>query len=175
MPIEGVVLQMKSMHIDAVVNFPFPTPPDRFSLQKAEKTLAYLGALKPAKPSQGSGEQGSQITDLGRAMSLFPLTPRFSRMLVSGQQHGCLPYVICIISALSVGDPFIYEDAIGQDDEESESEDLSGLSGIQKEAIREKERRRMLRKAFFKSQHVCTSKVYQFYAIPKNIVRPMPL
>jgi hypothetical protein len=27
MPIDGVVLQMKSMHIDAVVNFPFPTPP----------------------------------------------------------------------------------------------------------------------------------------------------
>ena len=45
MPIDGVVLQMKSMHIDAVVNFPFPTPPDRQSLRKAETVLSRLGAL----------------------------------------------------------------------------------------------------------------------------------
>lgn len=37
MPIEGIVLQMKSMNIDTVINFPFPTPPDRDSLRKAEK------------------------------------------------------------------------------------------------------------------------------------------
>lgn len=37
MPIEGVVLSMKSMNIDNVVNFPFPTPPPRENLQKAEK------------------------------------------------------------------------------------------------------------------------------------------
>jgi ATP-dependent RNA helicase DHX37/DHR1 len=28
---------MKGMHIDKVVNFPFPTPPDRESLRQAEK------------------------------------------------------------------------------------------------------------------------------------------
>ena len=83
MPIEGVVLQMKSMHIDAVVNFPFPTPPDRESLQKAEKVLTHLGALAPAK---GGSTLGGSITDIGRTMSLFPLSPRFSRMLVSGRQ-----------------------------------------------------------------------------------------
>ncbi|KDR82679.1 hypothetical protein GALMADRAFT_1347828 [Galerina marginata CBS 339.88] len=147
MPIEGVILQMKSMHIDAVVNFPFPTPPDKVSLQKAEKTLAYLGALK--LPSQISGGTGSQITDLGRAMALFPLSPRFSRMLVSGQQHGCLPYVICIISALSVGDPFIYEDALGSED----AVDFSfTLDSLKSEAVKDQERRRLLRKAFFQSQ-----------------------
>lgn len=37
MPIEGVVLNMKSMNIDNVVNFPFPTPPPRENLFKAEK------------------------------------------------------------------------------------------------------------------------------------------
>lgn len=35
--IVGIVLQMKGMHIDRVVNFPFPTPPDRESLNQAEK------------------------------------------------------------------------------------------------------------------------------------------
>lgn len=39
MPIEGVVLSMKSMNIDNVVNFPFPTPPPRETLHKAEKVI----------------------------------------------------------------------------------------------------------------------------------------
>jgi ATP-dependent RNA helicase DHX37/DHR1 len=33
----GVILQMKAMNIDTIVNFPFPTPPDRENLYKAEK------------------------------------------------------------------------------------------------------------------------------------------
>ncbi|PPQ66256.1 hypothetical protein CVT24_007274 [Panaeolus cyanescens] len=106
MPIEGVVLQMKSMHIDSVINFPFPTAPEHRSLQKAEKLLASLGALTPSQSHSG---KEAAITDLGRAMSLFPLNPRFS------------------LSALSVGDPFIYEEALHQtvaDDDESPDTNL---------------------------------------------------
>jgi HrpA-like RNA helicase len=33
----GVILSMKSMYIDNVVNFPFPTPPPKPNLVKAEK------------------------------------------------------------------------------------------------------------------------------------------
>ncbi|KAF8908975.1 P-loop containing nucleoside triphosphate hydrolase protein [Gymnopilus junonius] len=155
-PIDGVVLQMKSMHIDAVINFPFPTPPDKTSLQKAEKTLLYLGALKLSS-SHVLNENGTQITDLGRAMTLFPVSPRFSRMLVSGQQHGCLPYVICIISALSVGDPFIYEDALAEGDASDLEDTSTALKTSDNEAVVEKERRLSLRKAFFKTQHVHAS------------------
>ncbi|KAG8891662.1 putative ATP-dependent RNA helicase DHR1, partial [Tulasnella sp. 408] len=54
MPIEGVVLQMKAMHIDAVVNFPFPTPPDRQALQKAEQVLIHLSALENPQVSSKS-------------------------------------------------------------------------------------------------------------------------
>ncbi|KAG0310615.1 putative ATP-dependent RNA helicase DHR1, partial [Linnemannia gamsii] len=39
MPIDGVVLQMKSMYIDNVVNFPFPTPPNREDLKQSEQRL----------------------------------------------------------------------------------------------------------------------------------------
>lgn len=164
MPIEGVVLQMKSMHIDAVINFPFPTPPDKMSLQKAEKTLVYLGALKLSS-SQASNGTGLQITDLGRAMALFPLSPRFSRMLVSGQQHGCLPYVICIISALSVGDPFIYEDALAEDDASKSLDDSStAQEALNNETVIENERRLSLRKAFFQSQHVGPTVAVPFLA-----------
>jgi hypothetical protein len=33
----GVVLQMKSMGIDKVVSFPFPTPPDMIGLKEAHR------------------------------------------------------------------------------------------------------------------------------------------
>lgn len=39
--------------------------------------------------ARGSKKWAGQITDLGRSMALFPLSPRLARMLVSGQQHWC--------------------------------------------------------------------------------------
>jgi ATP-dependent RNA helicase DHX37/DHR1 len=98
-PVESVVLQMKTMGIDNVFNFPFPTPPDRNSLTKAERLLKNLGALTP----------GSQVTPLGHSLSIYPLSPRYGKMLAIGSQHGCLHYVIALVSGLAVGDMFVPE------------------------------------------------------------------
>jgi len=152
MPIEGVVLQMKSMHINAVVNFPFPTPPDRATLFRAEKVLSYLGALgvsssvKKGLMAAGDSSVDGQITELGRLMSLFPLSPRFSRMLASGQHHGCLPYIISIVSALSVGDPFLHEEGLVSDETDNEDVDVDGPV-------------KTGRKEFFRTQHVIISTI----------------
>ncbi|KAG6820176.1 hypothetical protein H0H93_004307 [Arthromyces matolae] len=151
-PIEGVVLQMKSMHIDGVVNFPFPTPPERSALSSAEKVLVHLGAL--SLPKFGQSDAGHQITDLGKAMSLFPLSPRFSRMLVNGQQHNCLPYVIAVVAALSVGDPFLHDEGLAPDDTQDDPERESELTHINSAAVKAKEERQLRRKAFFESQNV---------------------
>ncbi|KAG2151417.1 P-loop containing nucleoside triphosphate hydrolase protein [Suillus clintonianus] len=155
-PIEGVVLQMKSMNIDAVVNFPFPTPPDRQVLKKAETVLTRLGALSSAPLVSQAGVSmstiGGQVTPLGKAMSFFPLSPRFARMLVGSQQHGCLPYVISIVAAMSVGDPFLREEGLDADSE-SDADD-EGLGHIKSASIKAKEARRTRRRAFFESQQV---------------------
>ncbi|KAG1742366.1 P-loop containing nucleoside triphosphate hydrolase protein [Suillus paluster] len=149
-PIEGVVLQMKSMNIDAVVNFPFPTPPDRQVLKKAETVPYSIPLVSQARVSMST--IGGQVTPLGKAMSLFPLSPRFSRMLVGSQQHGCLPYVISIVAAMSVGDPFLREEGLdGDSDSDSDNE---GLAHIKNASIRAKEVRRTRRRAFFESQQV---------------------
>ncbi|KAL4251928.1 hypothetical protein ABKN59_002637 [Abortiporus biennis] len=153
MPIEGVVLQMKSMHIDAVINFPFPTPPDRLSMRKAESILTHLGALTTSSKGIGNGE----ITDIGKAMSLFPLSPRYSRMLVSGRQHGCLPYVITMVSALSVGDPFLREEALEKENEEDSDEETEELGHLTSEAVKAKELRKLRRRKFFQSQQLHAS------------------
>lgn len=99
MPIEGVVLQLKSMNLQHVVNFPFPTPPDRQSLVKAERLLTYLSAIK----------EGGQVTPVGKTMSIFPLAPRFARILLVGHLHDCLPYTIAMVSGLSAAEVFLQE------------------------------------------------------------------
>ncbi|KAG9307805.1 hypothetical protein G9A89_023370 [Geosiphon pyriformis] len=156
MPIEGVVLQMKAMNIDIVVNFPFPTPPDRDQLLKAEKLLRYLGAL----------DEDGCITDLGRTMSTLPISPRFAKILVIGAQHGCLPYVILIVSALSVGDPFVKEYHLEHEEDLEKDIDLDQdlneekklkkqeFSEIQKTDVNEKEKRKYNKREFYKVQKI---------------------
>ena len=102
MPIEGVVLQLKAMNLQHVVNFPFPTPPDQRSLASAEKLLAYLSAVSPK----------GQITSTGATMSIFPLSPRFARILLVGHLHDCLPYTIALVAGLSAADVFIPENQV---------------------------------------------------------------
>ncbi|KAH8682955.1 P-loop containing nucleoside triphosphate hydrolase protein [Tricladium varicosporioides] len=102
MPIEGVVLQLKAMNLQHVVNFPFPTPPDRQSLASSERLLTYLSAINPT----------GQITPTGITMSIFPLSPRFSRILLVGHLHNCLPYTIAMVAALSAAEIFIPENQV---------------------------------------------------------------
>ena len=97
MPAEGVVLQLKSMDLQHVANFPFPTPPDRQSLIKAERLLNYLGAISSV----------GKITSVGRELSNYPLSPRFSKMLTIGHQHDCMPYTIALVAALASLELFI--------------------------------------------------------------------
>ena len=54
-PVEGVVLQMRAMGIDKVVNFPFISPPERSALAAAEKTLQILGAVEKSRQAKRSG------------------------------------------------------------------------------------------------------------------------
>ena len=102
MPVEGVVLQLKSMDLQHVVNFPFPTPPDRQSLIKAERLLNYLGAISSV----------GKITSIGRELSNYPLSPRFSKMLTIGHQHDCMPYTITLVAALASLELFIPENQL---------------------------------------------------------------
>lgn len=103
MPIEGVVLQLQAMNL-VPLKFPFPTPPDRQSLVKAERVLKCLSAIK-------EGEQGksAQVTPVGKTMSIFPLSPRFARILIVGHLHDCLHYTIAMVSGLSAAEVFLQE------------------------------------------------------------------
>lgn len=142
MPVESIVLQMKSMAIHNVVNFPFPTPPDRKALFKAVELLQHLGAL----------DTKGNITEDGKVMSLFPLSPRFSKLLLVSEVNNCLPYAISIVSALSVGDPFMKEQEVGLIGEKNENSNVDEHD--QNDMNHEKQRN--LRAKFYKSRATFT-------------------
>ncbi|XP_061881581.1 probable ATP-dependent RNA helicase DHX37 [Entelurus aequoreus] len=124
-PVDDLVLQMKDLNIEKVVNFPFPTPPPIEALVAAEQLLVSLGALKQP-PRIGRVKEmeqarlSSPITPLGRAMASFPVAPRYAKMLALGKQQECLPYVIALVAAMTVRE--LFEDLdrpAGSEDENS--------------------------------------------------------
>ncbi|KAM6166718.1 putative ATP-dependent RNA helicase DHX37 [Erethizon dorsatum] len=110
-PVEDLILQMKALNIEKVVNFPFPTPPSVEALVAAEELLIALGALQaPPKTERVKQLQRSRlscpVTALGRTMATFPVAPRCAKMLALSRQHGCLPYTIAIVAAMTVRELF---------------------------------------------------------------------
>uniref|UniRef100_UPI004038EB74 putative ATP-dependent RNA helicase DHX37 n=1 Tax=Callospermophilus lateralis TaxID=76772 RepID=UPI004038EB74 len=110
-PVEDLILQMKALNIEKVINFPFPTPPSTEALVAAEELLIALGALQ-APRQEGRLKQlersrlSCPITVLGRTMATFPVAPRYAKMLALSRQHGCLPYAITIVAAMTVRELF---------------------------------------------------------------------
>lgn len=139
MPAEGVVLQLKSMDLQHIVNFPFPTPPDRQSLAQAEKLLTNLGAIS------GHGK----ITPIGRDLSIYPLSPRFSKILLIGHQQNCVLYTIAMVAALAVPDLFIPENQLDLHSPAQDSETI--YTHVDQQADEAREQRR---KAYNHAHHL---------------------
>src|SRR6185369_12182137 len=82
-----VVLTLKAAGIENLRKFRWLESPEEHSLVHAEELLADLGALRGSNLA---------ITPLGRKMLAFPLHPRYTRMLLAAQEHGCV-YQACLV------------------------------------------------------------------------------
>ncbi|KDO26422.1 hypothetical protein SPRG_08225 [Saprolegnia parasitica CBS 223.65] len=111
-PIEDVILQMKAMGIERILNFPFPTPPEAVALKAAMTTLMHLGALNM---------ENDTITSLGRTLALFPVAARFAKMLLIAKQVGCLEYIIAVVASLTGQPPFVL--AVERKDKEEDADE----------------------------------------------------
>ena len=94
----NVVLMLKSMGINNLVNFDFLDPPPHEMLVRGLEQLYALGALN---------DKGD-LTKLGRRMAEFPLDPMLSKMLVQSEHYKCIDQIIIICSMLSVGNSIFY-------------------------------------------------------------------
>ncbi|CAL9155851.1 unnamed protein product, partial [Musa hybrid cultivar] len=94
----NVVLTLKSLGINDLVNFDFMDPPPSEALLKALEQLYALNALN----SRG------ELTKTGRRMAEFPLDPMLSKMIVASEKYKCSEEVISISSMLSVGNSIFY-------------------------------------------------------------------
>jgi ATP-dependent helicase HrpA len=95
----SVILQMESLGLGEVEDFPFLDPPDRRQVRDGIALLHELGALDP------SAAAGQRLTTLGRRLAQLPVDPRLGRMVLEADRRGCADEVIVIAAALSIQDP----------------------------------------------------------------------
>jgi len=91
----SVILQMKSLRLGEITDFPFLEPPDYRQVRDGFQTLLELGAI----------DAGNELTDIGRNLARLPIDPRLGRMILAAREEGVLEEVLIIASALAVQDP----------------------------------------------------------------------
>ncbi len=109
----AVILQMASLGLGAVEEFPFLTPPDSRGIRDGLELLRELGALdegietrstSPGAPRPAT-TTGPQLTRVGRQLARLPIEPRFARMVLESKAQGVSREVLAIVAGLTIQDP----------------------------------------------------------------------
>ncbi|WP_243769677.1 ATP-dependent RNA helicase HrpA [Amycolatopsis acidicola] len=90
----SVILQMTSLGLGEIAEFPFVEPPDRRQVSDGVQLLQELHALDAGK-----------LTEVGRQLAQLPVDPRLGRMVLEAAKNGCVREVMIITAALSIQDP----------------------------------------------------------------------
>ena len=93
----NVVLLLKTLGVDNLLDFDFMDPPPQDNIQQSLYQLWVLGAL----------DDTGSLTKLGRKMAEFPLDPALSKMLIVSEDLGCSEEIVTIVSMLSVPTIFV--------------------------------------------------------------------
>ncbi|PRQ30210.1 putative RNA helicase [Rosa chinensis] len=91
-----VVLLLKSLKVDNLLDFDFMDPPPQENILNSMYQLWVLGAL----------DNVGGLTALGWRMVEFPLDPPLAKMLLMGEELGCVDEILTIVSMLSVPSVF---------------------------------------------------------------------
>ncbi|KAE8806792.1 Pre-mRNA-splicing factor ATP-dependent RNA helicase PRP16 [Hordeum vulgare] len=94
--LSNVVLLLKSLKVENLLNFDFMDPPPQENILNSMYQLWLLGALNNV----------GGLTNLGWKMVEFPLDPTLAKMLLMGNELGCIDEVLTIVSMLSVPSVF---------------------------------------------------------------------
>ena len=94
--LSNVVLLLKSLNVDNLLEFGFMDPPPQDNIINSMYQLWILGAL----------DNTGGLTGMGRKMVEFPLDPPLSKMLLVGHDLRCTAEMLTIVSMLSVPSVF---------------------------------------------------------------------
>ncbi|EFF78694.1 DUF3418 domain-containing protein, partial [Schaalia odontolytica] len=113
----SVILQMASLGLGAVEDFPFLDAPDRRAVRDGVALLVEISALAQDRESADAAPASSQyrLTGIGRDLARLPIDPRLGRMLLEAERRGCASEVLVerrgcasevlvIVAALSIQD-----------------------------------------------------------------------
>ena len=102
----SVILQMASLGLGAVEDFPFLDAPDRRAVRDGVALLVEIGALAQGSGTEDETPASSQyrLTGIGRDLARLPIDPRLGRMLLEAERLGCASEVLVIVAALSIQD-----------------------------------------------------------------------
>ncbi|WP_110685325.1 ATP-dependent RNA helicase HrpA [Salinicola aestuarinus] len=91
----SVILSMLSLKLGDVLDFPFVDAPDPRFVKDGYRLLFELGAVNA----------NEHISETGRRLARLPIDPRLARMVLAGEQFGCVREALIVVSALSIQDP----------------------------------------------------------------------
>ncbi len=91
----GVILQMASLRLGKIEDFPLVDPPAPALVREGYRALNDLGALAP----------DGRLTPCGWTLAALPLDPHLGKMLEAGMERKVLAQVVVIAAFLSIPDP----------------------------------------------------------------------
>ena len=95
----SVVLQMISLRLGDISQFPFIQPPDQKAVRDGLALLHELGAIT------GTARDGAPgLTGVGRDIARIPVDPKMARMLVEANRLGVLDDVTVIVASMTIQD-----------------------------------------------------------------------
>lgn len=96
--LNSVVLLLKSLGINDLIEFDFMDPPPAETLIRALEQLYALGALN---------DRG-ELTKIGRQMAEFPTDPMLAKSILAADKYGCVEEVLSIIAMLGEASALFY-------------------------------------------------------------------
>ncbi|MBF7072935.1 ATP-dependent RNA helicase HrpA [Glaciecola sp. MH2013] len=96
--LSSVILQMLSLGLGNVSEFPFVQPPDDKNINDGMKLLEEIQAI-----TRQAGK--IKLTQVGRKIARLPVDPRYAKMVIEAAQRDCAKEVMVITAGLSVQDP----------------------------------------------------------------------
>ncbi|GAA6183188.1 MULTISPECIES: ATP-dependent RNA helicase HrpA [Aliiglaciecola] len=94
----SVILQMLSLKLGDIQDFPFVQPPDNRFINDGFRLLEELTAVEKRHGKLS-------LTETGRQIAKLPVDPRYARMVVEAGHNNCVSELIIIAAGLSIQDP----------------------------------------------------------------------